>query len=152
VSSKPKKRRGLRKPCSVCGRWFVADARVGARQKTCSEECRRALKVSHRATFAKNNPHYWRERRLDAKIERIAGKQSPPELGTRPPALRQMPGAYVLSKMGTEALVILGELGRVLLAGAQSEMEVQVLRLKEEFGEVLRAEPQSEIAAVSSRS
>ena len=148
MAERRKKRQGVRKPCSGCGTWFTTDVRVGHRQKTCSDACRRERKARQRRAFATSNPHYWVERRLDARIEAIEEGTCPPESGIGPASLHAFPSEYAQSKMGTKALVILGQLGKVLLGAAQSEMEGQVAGLKAEFGKVLLRGPQSEIVTV----
>lgn len=48
-----------KKRCSCCGRMFVPDRRVGARQKTCSAACRKARKSESNKRFRRKNPDYW---------------------------------------------------------------------------------------------
>ncbi|MFQ5870516.1 MAG: hypothetical protein ACE5JC_11490 [Candidatus Zixiibacteriota bacterium] len=48
--------------CRYCGRWFIADPRVGDRQKACSRQCQRLRKKENNHIFSKNNPGYWHGR------------------------------------------------------------------------------------------
>lgn len=48
-----------KKQCSCCGRMFVPDRRVGARQKTCSAACRKIRKNDSNKRFRRKNPDYW---------------------------------------------------------------------------------------------
>jgi len=48
-----------KKRCSCCGRLFVPDRRVGARQKTCSAACRKIRKSESNRRFRRKNPGYW---------------------------------------------------------------------------------------------
>lgn len=48
-----------KKRCSCCGRIFVPDRRIGARQKTCSAACRKVRKSESNKRFRRKNPDYW---------------------------------------------------------------------------------------------
>jgi hypothetical protein len=48
-----------KKQCSCCGKMFVPDRRVGARQKTCSAACRKVRKSESNKRFRRRNPDYW---------------------------------------------------------------------------------------------
>lgn len=50
------------KRCACCGRMFMPDRRVGARQKTCSAACRKIRKDESNKRFSKKNPDYWQGR------------------------------------------------------------------------------------------
>lgn len=58
------------KECLYCGRMFVPEPRVGARQKACSQECGRARKRENNQAFARNNPGYWTGRYDEVKTWR----------------------------------------------------------------------------------
>jgi hypothetical protein len=47
------------KQCRYCGKMFLPDPRVGARQKACSRECAKARKQENNQSFARINPGYW---------------------------------------------------------------------------------------------
>ena len=64
----------MRKRCLFCGRFFIADRRVGDRQKACHREpCKQKRKRVAQRRWCENNPGYfqgrypyvqqWRERR-----------------------------------------------------------------------------------------
>jgi hypothetical protein len=48
-----------KKRCVCCGKMFVPDRRVGARQKTCSAVCRMNRKRENNKRFRRKNPGYW---------------------------------------------------------------------------------------------
>lgn len=48
-----------KKKCLYCGREFIADPRVGQRQKACSAQCQNLRKKDNNRQFSKNNPGYW---------------------------------------------------------------------------------------------
>jgi hypothetical protein len=45
--------------CQCCGKKFVPDRRVGARQKTCSAACRKIRKHESNERFRRKTPDYW---------------------------------------------------------------------------------------------
>jgi hypothetical protein len=49
----------ITKRCLYCGQKFVADARIGQRQKACSKACQRLRKRQNNAHFSRSNPGYW---------------------------------------------------------------------------------------------
>lgn len=51
-----------KKKCYYCGKLFVADPRVGNRQKACSNQCQRLRKKDNNRMFSRNNPGYWHGR------------------------------------------------------------------------------------------
>jgi hypothetical protein len=50
------------KQCPYCGRMFVPDRRVGARQKACSTACAKLRKRENNEAFRRKNQDYWRGR------------------------------------------------------------------------------------------
>ncbi len=118
-----RKRRG--KPCSVCGRWFTPNPRVGRRQRTCGDAaCRKEQKRRTQAAWARRNRHYWRQRRLDAQVDRLEAGADP-SLRPPPAALARIPPEAAQEALGTKGVVFMAFLLRVLLATAQEAMEVQ---------------------------
>lgn len=70
------------KKCLYCGRYFVPDRRVGARQKACHrQECKRARKQESQKNWHKKNPEYfkgdywrvkeWRQKRKEALLPSV---------------------------------------------------------------------------------
>jgi hypothetical protein len=51
-----------KKKCLYCGREFIADPRVGQRQKACSAQCQKLRKKENNKAFSKSNPGYWHGR------------------------------------------------------------------------------------------
>ena len=45
--------------CQCCGKTFVPNRRIGLRQKSCSEKCRKVLKRESNRRFGRRNPGYW---------------------------------------------------------------------------------------------
>jgi hypothetical protein len=70
----------LQKRCVVCGRYFIADPRVGERQKACRRDsCKRARKHLAQQAWCEKNPGYFHGRYPDVKRWRERKKA---ELGT----------------------------------------------------------------------
>ena len=46
--------------CHYCGRGFIADSRVGNRQKACSVACQKLRKRENNRAFREKNPEYGR--------------------------------------------------------------------------------------------
>lgn len=70
--TKPRKR-----PCSICRKWFLPDARQAGRGKTCSPECSRELHRRSCADWNKKNTAYFKSNYLDKKLEKDS--RSPPD-------------------------------------------------------------------------
>ena len=72
-----KKARSRKRPCKICGRWYVPDARLGDRQKTCGDpECQRQWHKKKCAEWNRNNADYFRANYLHKKLETV--QQSKP--------------------------------------------------------------------------
>ena len=52
----------VRKRCPYCGKLFVADRRIGDRQKACSVQCQKLRKKDNNRNYSRNNPGYWHGR------------------------------------------------------------------------------------------
>ena len=64
VASRTRRKR----PCSICGRWFAPDPRVGGRQKCCSNpDCQKQRRARTQTAWRRRNPDYMRAYRLESK-------------------------------------------------------------------------------------
>jgi hypothetical protein len=50
----------VERKCRYCGRGFVADRRVGDRQKACSVPCQKLRKQENNRLYKEKNPDYWK--------------------------------------------------------------------------------------------
>ena len=78
-----------KKPCSVCGRWFFPDPRVGARQRTCGAACSAARRRRVQAAWREGHPDYWSAARVRAEAERLMasmGRSPQSDVAPRPTA------------------------------------------------------------------
>jgi hypothetical protein len=56
----------LQKRCINCGRYFIADRRIGERQKVCGREaCKRERKKKAQENWRDNNPEYFKNHYTD---------------------------------------------------------------------------------------
>jgi hypothetical protein len=85
-----------KRPCRECRRWFVANARLSDRQRTCSrEECQEARRAATQAAWRGRHPDYDRARRIqertgaEAAGEEVALSRAPPPLDRLPWDLAQ---------------------------------------------------------------
>lgn len=115
-----------KRPCCICRRWFLPDARVGARQRACgAEECQRARHREADRAWHARHPDYDRGRRWQAAVD-AAKAGTPPALPDRPAPLAGVPWDVAQDAMTLQAIVILAGVARVLAIHAQDEMRKQV--------------------------
>ncbi len=99
-------RKRRKKPCSICGRWFLPDARLGIRQRTCgSVECRAACKAKSQASWRKRNPDYQTDRRLRAQVEAVEREPADHHLSAPPAFMAAIPWGLVKTLMGAKTAV-----------------------------------------------
>jgi hypothetical protein len=128
-----------KRPCRICRRWFVADRRVGRRQRACSASaCQIARRARTQASWRRRNPDYFiahRVQRRRLKADDAQGGVPPLVL---PPPLSQLPWDLAQEEFGVAGTDFLGHLGRVLLEAAQDQKTVQVIDSK---GDPVRLPP-----------
>lgn len=67
-----------KRPCSVCGKWFLPNSRQGDRQKTCGrQECKREWHRRACAKWHSKNPGYDTHTRLLKRLVRDPPAVSP---------------------------------------------------------------------------
>ena len=144
VSQKKRKRRS--RPCSVCGRWFEPNPRVGDRQRTCGDaRCRKEQKRRTQAKWSSANAGYWTQRRLDAHVVRVeAGEVA----AVRPPPaeMARIPSEAAQEAFGSQGAVIIALVVRLLLRSSQDAMGREVATMTREMERLRRALPQEAIA------
>ena len=104
-----------KRPCGICGRWFLPNKRAGNRQRVCSrEECQRERHRRACGRWHKNNPGYDRERRLREKLERRERPRNGPQgvIGIDP--LCQVNWETARDVVGVEVCVVIEKTGEVL--------------------------------------
>jgi hypothetical protein len=124
-----------KKPCSVCRRWFVPNARVGQRQRTCgTAPCREMQRRRTQARWRKANPGYWRDLRLHEQMEKARRRgavQAP--AASEPAMVAAIPWQQAQDAMGPEAAVFIAFVVRLAARQARSALQAQELRLRDEM-------------------
>lgn len=125
-----------KRPCSECRRWFLPEARVGERQRTCgSIECKRARHRRVDRAWRTANRDYDRDRRWRLAI--AAAKLAPKSAARREnesAPVSTVPWDVVQDEMKVEGLVIIRGIVRVLGLYVQDEMRRQAMDITEKFG------------------
>jgi hypothetical protein len=108
-----------KKPCRICRRWFLPDARVGERQRACGKpECQTARRQKTQADWRKRNPDYAIAWRLDQRAAQIP----------RPEALRlaaplgQLPWNFAKDQFSPEGADFLGVMSALILRAAKDQI------------------------------
>jgi len=134
-----------KRPCSVCRRWFLPDARVGGRQHACSAPaCQQARHRRADQAWRARHADYDRARRWQAAIASAkAGR--PVATPDRPAALAGVPWDVVQDEMKAEAVVIVAGVARVLTRHTQDEIRAQVAVMARDLAIVLPRVAQDEM-------
>lgn len=114
-----------KRPCRICGRWFLPDKHVGARQRVCSRaECQKKRHRLESSDYRRRERGKAREVRIVSSIRRdgIAETEVPPE--GSPLAL--LDWRMVRELVGLEQAVIIQEAGRVVLSGVRELVRLEV--------------------------
>lgn len=109
-----------KRPCSICGRWFYPDPRVGDRQQACSDPaCQAGRRKKTQAKWRAANPDYAIGRRLTVRHANGATPpqqaQQPPPTPRMPPPLDRVPWDVAQDEFGTKGTDIIKEIVRLLL-------------------------------------
>jgi hypothetical protein len=160
-----------KKPCSICRKWFTPDRRVGSRQKTCSEECRKEWRRRKQTEWRENNPEYFKARWLKERSRRAAeadqaaanviedikaGREPAPlKERPRPPSvirmcgeLRRIPWRAMQSEIGIEVTDSIMVVAKVMLQAVQSEKKAEVTENKREPPRLRKEVAQTQIPPV----
>jgi len=66
-----KKMPSRKRPCRVCGKWFMPNPRLGDRQKTCgADACKQQWHIAKCAEWNSQNRAYFKEIYLRSRLER----------------------------------------------------------------------------------
>ena len=138
------KRQRCKRPCRICKKWFLPNPRLGERQKTCGAlECQQQWHTRKCAEWNRKNRAYFQEnylkRRLDS-LDAISPESTPP---TSPPhepvpALQPIPPLdyprdVVQEVIGTQQLIIIEYIVRLLKRSVQEVIASQVIETHREF-------------------
>lgn len=136
-----------KRPCSICRRWFLPDARVGSRQHACErEECQRERHRRADVRWRAANRDYDRDRRWRVAI--AAAKEEPsaaPPAANAPPPTSGLPWDVVQDEMGVQSRVIIAGVIREMGLFLQDEMRKEVPKIVEGIVRLPRRAAQDEI-------
>jgi hypothetical protein len=117
-----------KRPCRICGRWFMPNPKVKDRQKPCGDaECQRRWHKKKCKEWNRSNPDYFKANYLQKKI--IAATEPPHQPASLKLNIRsksKLPLSYVQEVISIQHLIIIEYFGQLLFR---------------RFQEVLRAEP-----------
>lgn len=101
-----------KRPCGICRRWFLPNARSGKRQKVCSEAaCQRERHRRACRDWHARNPSYDREERLRSRLRKA---ETTPMVVADPLPLR-IDAKVARDAVGMEVHVVVEEIGKVLV-------------------------------------
>ena len=101
-----------KRPCCICRRWFLPDAKVKDRQVTCGDkECQREHHRRQCAKWNKKNTDYFRSNYLQKKLDKVTKNESvaePGELSEKQNDHSAPPSLFNLSVQSTSEMITPG--------------------------------------------
>jgi hypothetical protein len=132
-----------KKPCSICGRWFLPNSRVGKRQRVCSSaECQRERHRRNCVRWHKSNPDYDREGRLRSKLI-IEGSREKKAVEVDP--LGQVNEKVARDLVGLQLYVFIDELVKVLIIWMRDLVSEKLSETKGQSGKQVEVSARDEI-------
>jgi len=136
------KRLSRKRPCRICGKWFVPNPRLGDRQKTCGgPECQRLWHARKCAEWNRKHRHLFQESYLKGRV--LIGDSPEPPPSPAPPLMPitpvqhapplDYPRRVVQEVMGVQLLVIVEYIVRLLKRDVQEVIRSQVADIQSEF-------------------
>ena len=123
------KRRYKKRPCRVCGKWYLPKPRLGDRQQTCGDvECQRKWHTKKCAEWNRKNRAYFKDIYLRDRLESFGSappaQSSSPSRSRRknaPPPRRSfpldLPQEVIQEVFGVKQLIIIEYIARLLRKG-----------------------------------
>ena len=141
-----------KRPCRICGKWFMPNPRLGDRQKTCgADACKQQWHAAKCTEWNRRNRVYFKEIYLRSRLEPPGNDAAAPlsspcssspsraNTAARGPSPLHLPREAIQEVMGTQQLVIIEYIVRVLLRGVQEVIGGQHLEMPDEFQLLLAA-------------
>ena len=126
-----------KRPCRICRRWFMPNARLKDRQMTCGDQrCKREWHRRKCAEWNKNNPDYFRanylQKKLDAgdqgdKDSKACQSKSAPSVLPKSRLKSGLPLQYVKEVIGIQHLIIAEYLAQLLFRRFQEALRGQLV-------------------------
>jgi hypothetical protein len=132
-----------KKPCKICGRWFLTSPRAGNRQRTCSDpRCQRERHRRNCAQWHRNNPDYDREERLRS---RLVQQEKPRQRAVTADPLRAINETVARDLVGLQLYVFIEEIGKHLIDWARDLVREQAIEIRGEMRKQLKSGKRDEI-------
>jgi hypothetical protein len=144
------KTRSRKRPCRVCGKWFMPNPRLGDRQMTCgADRCKQQWHAAKCAAWNKENRAYFKEIYLRKRLEPVTQQAYDPSASSLPsfrgntpvrgPSPLHLPREPVQEVMGAQQLVVIEYIVRVLLRGVQEVISTQRCEIVDESSGLVAA-------------
>lgn len=135
------KRQLKKRPCRICKEWFLPNPRLGDRQMTCgTPECQRQWHIRICAQWNLKNKSVAQESYLTGRLKRLAPSSkssspppSPPESTPQWVSPLDYPRRVVQEVIGSQQLIIIEYIVRVLLRRVQEPIRSQPSEIQKEF-------------------
>ncbi len=148
------KRQRIKRPCRICGKWFVPNPRLGERQMTCGATvCQKQWHRRKCAEWNRKNRAYSQEIYLRKRLQLADSAQpcrsspqpvpqptpasspasAPPAVPLKPVAPLDYPRAVVQEVMGVQLLIIIEYIVRLLTRDVQEVIRSQLAETQKEF-------------------
>jgi len=143
------KRKHQKRPCRVCGKWYLPNPRLGDRQQTCGAvECQRKWHARKCAEWNRQNPAYFKEIYLRGRLESFGSgppARSPSSCTSRrinDPLPRRsspldLPQEVIKEVIEVKQLIIIEYIVRLLRRGFQEVMHIQLVENQKEIRRLL---------------
>ncbi len=131
-----------KRPCRICGKWFLPHKRAGNRQRVCSKkQCQRERHRRNCKQWHQNNPHYDREDRIKRKFVDAHDPEAPPQ-GT-------IDWEVVRDAVGLETSVIIEEISKVLFVEVRDAVRREIIEIISRSQKLPLSTLRDEIASAS---
>lgn len=138
------KRYSKKRPCRICGKWFVPNPRLGDRQKTCGDlECKRQWHARKCSEWNRKHRSLFQESYLNRKLESLMDVPSEQDTSTDPspvaispvkhPPPLDYPRRVVQDVIGAQQLIIIEHIVRLLKRDVQEVIRSQVADIQREY-------------------
>jgi len=139
-----------KRPCRICGKWFVPNPRLGKRQKTCgATECQQRWHARKCAAWNRKNRSYFKEIYLSRRLESSPGDSSCPasppcsasrtrgSFRPRRASPLHFPREVVQEVIGVKQVVITEYIVRLLMRSVQEVIDSQPVDIQQGFRRLL---------------
>jgi hypothetical protein len=128
-----------KRPCRICGRWFMPNPRLKERQKTCGDApCKREWHRKKCSEWNKKNSDYSRSNYLQKKLDGATeSKETSKTLPIKSRFKSGLPHCFVQEVIGIQHLIIIEYFGQLLLSRFQEVLRGQLIVNTRQLGGLL---------------